>query len=87
MRNTKVKIKLQFWKGLGYIATGMVLIIISLVFSGIAWTFLEPQPEINQIATDAVFWMVVITGTIWGSILIWKGVNSAFPPIRDNAPE
>ena len=63
----------QLWKGLGYIATGMVLIILALTFSGIALDQLSQQPGINPIAPTAVFLMTFITGSVWGGILIWKG--------------
>jgi len=65
---------LQLWKGAGYIATGMVLIILALTFSGIALDALSQYAEINPIAPTAIFFMTLITGTVWGGILIWKGI-------------
>jgi len=64
---------LQLWKGIGYIATGMVLIILALTFSGIALDQLSQHPGINPIAPTAIFFMTLITGTVWGGIFIWEG--------------
>ena len=55
---------LQLWKGAGYIATGMVLIILALTFSGIALDALSQYAEINPIAPTAIFFMTLITGTV-----------------------
>ena len=78
---------LRFWKGLGYIATGMVVIILALVFSGIALDSLQQQAEAAPMAATAVFFMVVITGTAWGGILIWKGFGLIDLSISRDSPE
>jgi hypothetical protein len=65
---------LQVWKGIGYIATGMVLIILALTFSSITLDTLSQHAEINPIAPTAIFFTVLITGTVWGGIIIWKGI-------------
>jgi len=83
---TKRAAKLLFWKGLGYIATGMVLIILALVFSGIAFTSLA-QPEVHPARPSAVFFMVLITGTVWGGILVWKGFGLTESSISRRSPE
>jgi len=59
-------------KPFGYMLTGMALIINALMFSGMAYTYLE-QSGAHEMAPTVVFWVTLLTGTIWGAVLIWKG--------------
>ena len=65
----------RFWKGLGYIATGVVGIVLAVVFSGMTLSFMVEQPEPRPILAITLFLVALITGSTWAGILIWKGIS------------
>lgn len=79
--------RLAFFKGLGYIATGISLITLSLVFSGLAFNYLGEFPTVNPVAPSVIFWITLLTGTVWGSILVWKGWGILVPKGTATAPQ
>lgn len=80
MRNTDNRSVI--WKGVGYIFTGLALILMAFTFSGLALSYLDTFPGVNPSAPVAVFLVTLLTGIIWGSVFIWKGGFMILPSRR-----